>query len=96
MTALKAAFADTLTQVLREVASASTECSPAAILEIALACPHLAGKQDTPRSELYSETQSALAALYKVICVIAAAEKINVEDADGVDVRDPRSMVSRP
>jgi phosphopantetheine adenylyltransferase len=87
ITALKAGFADTLTQVLREVASASTECSPAAILEIALACPHLAGKQDTPRSELYNETQSALAAIYKVICVIAAAEKINVEDADGVDVR---------
>lgn len=85
--ALKTAFADTFVQVLREVASASTECSKAAILEIALACPHLAGKQDTPRSQLYNETQSALAAIYKLVCVVAAAEEINVEDADGVDVR---------
>lgn len=85
--ALKAAFADTFTQVLKEVASASEESSKAAILEVALACPHLAGKQDTPRSQLYSETQTALAAIYKLVCVLAAAEHINVEDADGVDVR---------
>ncbi|KAM0716929.1 hypothetical protein Q7P37_006781 [Cladosporium fusiforme] len=85
--ALKAAFADTFTQVLKEVASASEESSKAAILEVALACPHLAGKQDAPRSQLYAETQTALAAIYKLVCVIAAAEHINVEDADGVDVR---------
>lgn len=85
--ALKGAFADTFTQVLREVASASSETSRAAILEVALACPHLAGKQHHPRSQLYSETQSALAAIYKLVCVVAAAEHINVEDADGVDVR---------
>lgn len=87
ITALKTAFADTFTQVLREVASASTEYPKAPILDIALACSHLAGKQDTPRSQLYSETQSAIAAIYKLVCVLAAAEHINVEDADGVDVR---------
>lgn len=87
ISALKTAFADTFTQVLREVASASTEYAKAPILDIALACPHLAGKQDTPRSQLYSEAQSAIAAIYKLVCVLAAAEHINVEDADGVDVR---------
>lgn len=87
ISALKTAFADTFTQVLREAESASSEYSKAAILEVALACPHLAGKQDTPRSQLYNETQSTIAAIYKLVCVIAAAEKINVEDADGVDVR---------
>jgi phosphopantetheine adenylyltransferase len=87
ISALKAVFADTFTQVLREVASASTEYKKAPILDIALACPHLAGKQDTPRSQLYNETQSSIAAIYKLVCVIAAAENINVEDADGVDAR---------
>lgn len=87
ISALKTAFADTFTQVLRECASASAEYTKAPILDVALACPHLAGKLDTPRSQLYSETQSALAAVYKLVCVIAAAEKINVEDEDGVDVR---------
>jgi phosphopantetheine adenylyltransferase len=87
ISALKTAFADTFTQVLREVASASAEYKNAPILDVALACPHLAGKQDAPRSQLYGETQSAIAAIYKLVCVIAAAEKINVEDADGADVR---------
>ena len=87
ISALKTAFADTFTQVLRECASASAEYTKAPILDVALACPHLAGKQYSPRSQLYNETQSALAAIYKLVCVIAAAEKINVEDADGVDVR---------
>lgn len=87
ISALKAAFADTFTQVLRECASASAEYTKAPILDVALACPHLAGKQDAPRSQAYNETQSALAAIYKLVCVIAAAENINVEDADGVDVR---------
>lgn len=87
ISALKTAFADTFTQVLREAESASAEYSKAAILEIALACPHLAGKQDSPRSQFYNETQAAIAAIYKLVCVIAAAERINVEDADGVDVR---------
>lgn len=87
ISALKTAFADTFTQVLREVASASAEYAKAPILDIALACPHLAGKQDAPRSQLFSEAQSAIAAIYKLVCVLAAAEHINVEDADGVDVR---------
>lgn len=87
ISALKTAFADTFIQVLREVASASAEYTKAPILDIALACPHLAGKQDAPRSQLYSETQSAISAIYKLVCVVAAAENINVEDADGADVR---------
>jgi phosphopantetheine adenylyltransferase len=84
---LKAAFSDTISEVLKEVASASKECTKAAILEIALACPHLVAIQNTPRSQLYDETQSVLAGIYKLVCVIAAGEHINVEDADGVDVR---------
>ena len=84
---LKAAFGDTLSQVLKEVASASSESKDAAILEIATSCPHLVGKQQSPRSNVYAETQSLVASLYKLICVTAAKDGVNVEDADGVDVR---------
>ncbi|KAK5171743.1 uncharacterized protein LTR77_003379 [Saxophila tyrrhenica] len=85
--ALKAAFGDTLSQVLKEVASHSSESSKAAVLEIALACPHLVNQAQTPRADLYDETQTLLAAVYKLICTIAAKEHVNIEDQDGVDVR---------
>ncbi|KAK3691299.1 hypothetical protein LTR37_018744 [Vermiconidia calcicola] len=85
--ALKAAFADTISQVLKEVATHSSESSSAAALEMALACPHLVDQQRTPRSTLYAETQSLLAAVYKLICTVAAKDDVNIEDADGVDVR---------
>ncbi|EMC94714.1 hypothetical protein BAUCODRAFT_73913 [Baudoinia panamericana UAMH 10762] len=84
---LRAAFGETLSQVLKEVASHSSDSSQAAILDIALACPHLIGHEQTPRSSLYDTTQASLAGIYKLVCVIAAKESINVEDADGVDVR---------
>ncbi|KAH0066168.1 hypothetical protein KCU96_g18807, partial [Aureobasidium melanogenum] len=54
---------------------------------IALAIPHLTAQASLPRAELYAPTQTILAAVYKLICLIAAQEHVNVEDADGVDVR---------
>ena len=84
---VKAAFGESISQVLKEVASHSSESSKAAVLEIALSCPHLVGSHQTPRSSLYHETQALLAAIYKLLCTIATKENINVEDVDGVDVR---------
>ena len=80
-------YEDTLRQVLKEASSASEECAGAAVLEIALACPHLAARTGATRSSLYQQTQTLLAGLYKSICVIAAQDAINIEDSDGVDVR---------
>ena len=85
--ALQVAFGDTIAQVLKEVASHSSESKQAAVLEIALACPHLVDCERTPRTALYDETQSYLAAVYKLVCTVAAGNDVNVEDVDGVDVR---------
>jgi phosphopantetheine adenylyltransferase len=85
--ALKELYADTLTQVLKEADLASKESVQPSILDIALAIPHLTAQAAIPRTELYAPTQTILAAVYKLICLIAAQEHINVEDADGVDVR---------
>ncbi|KAK5676690.1 hypothetical protein LTS10_010991 [Elasticomyces elasticus] len=85
--AIKEAFGDTISQVLKEVASHSSESWHAAVLEIALAIPSLVGKQHVPRSTLYDDVQASVAAVYKLVCVIAAEDGVNVEDHDGVDVR---------
>ncbi len=85
--ALQVAFGDTVAQVLKEVAGHSSESKQAAVVEIALACPHLVDCGRTPRTALYDETQSYLAAVYKLFCTVAAKNNINVEDIDGVDVR---------
>ncbi|KAF2137986.1 uncharacterized protein K452DRAFT_291020 [Aplosporella prunicola CBS 121167] len=89
LAALKAAYAATLLTALRELqrTSRSTPDAAAAVLEIALPCPHLYGRETAPRSLLYPRTQALVAGLYKLICVIAAADAIDVEDADGVDAR---------
>lgn len=85
--ALKAAYGDTLSQVLKEVASASQESTQAAILDIALAIPHLVGQETQSRASLYHSTQSVIAAVYKLICILATSDKVNIEDSDGVDAR---------
>jgi len=84
---LKAAFGDTLSQVLKEVASHSSHSSKAAVLEIASACPFLVGEQQTARSRHFAAVQDVVAGIYKLISVIAAQENLDIEDADGVDVR---------
>ncbi|KAI5274957.1 hypothetical protein E4T47_02066 [Aureobasidium subglaciale] len=85
--ALKELYGDTLTQVLKEADLASKDSVQPSVLDIALAIPHLTAQAAIPRAELYAPTQTILAAVYKLICLIAAQEKVNVEDADGVDVR---------
>lgn len=85
--ALKATYGETLSEVLKEVALHSSDSPRAAVLEIALACPHLIGHRNKSRASLYPQTQSLLAAVYKLVTVLAAQGNINVEDADGVDVR---------
>jgi phosphopantetheine adenylyltransferase len=84
---LRTAYGETLSQVLKEVATHSSDSTKAAVLEIALACPHLVDASQTPRSKLYDQTQKLLAGLYSLICTVAAKDGVNVEDEDGVDVR---------
>ncbi|OJD33713.1 pantetheine-phosphate adenylyltransferase family protein [Diplodia corticola] len=84
---LNAAYGATLCLVLRQLQHSSASATGAALLEIALPCPHLHASGRVPRAALFARTQSLVAGLYKLICVIAARERIDVESADGVDAR---------
>jgi len=85
---LKEVYSETLLEVLKEVAlHSSSSPSNAAVLEIALACPHLLAHRKTSRASLYDQTQSLLAGVYRLVTVLAAEAGINVEDEEGVDVR---------
>ncbi|KAF2501200.1 pantetheine-phosphate adenylyltransferase family protein-like protein [Lophium mytilinum] len=86
-TALKAAYGPSLSSVLTELARSRSKSQGAVVLDIALPCDHLYGKQDQPRSSTYATTQRLVAGLYKLVCVISAKESIDVEDADGIDPR---------
>ncbi|KAF2254685.1 pantetheine-phosphate adenylyltransferase family protein [Trematosphaeria pertusa] len=85
--ALKAAYSSPLFTVLKELARTPRRAQEPAILDIALPCPHLYGQIGAPRGPLYATTQSLVAGLYKLICVIAAKNAIDTEDAEGVDAR---------
>lgn len=80
---LKAAYHAPLSTVLRELRRAQQP----ALLEIALACPHLYGHLDDARGPLYGITQQLVADLYKLICIVAAKDAIDTEDAEGIDTR---------
>jgi phosphopantetheine adenylyltransferase len=82
--ALKAAYNAPLFTVLKELARSS---SKPAVLEIALPVPALYGNLDLPRGPLYATTQQLVAHIYKLVCITAARESIDTEDAEGVDAR---------
>ncbi|OCK79583.1 pantetheine-phosphate adenylyltransferase family protein, partial [Lepidopterella palustris CBS 459.81] len=85
--ALKAAYGPSLFAVLRDLYRSPTRSQEACILDIALPCDHLYGNEGLPRSLLYSTTQTLVAGLYKLICVISAKDSIDVEDSEGIDPR---------
>ncbi|KAF2721792.1 pantetheine-phosphate adenylyltransferase family protein [Polychaeton citri CBS 116435] len=84
---LKAVYGDAICEVLKEAASSSSKSTKPAILEITLTCPHLLASLRIPRAHLYYQTEPSLAALYRLVCILAYEKDINIEDADGVDVR---------
>jgi phosphopantetheine adenylyltransferase len=59
------------------------------ILDIVLPCPHLWNQPRQPHGACYNATQQAVANIYKLICVIAARQGIEVADVEGdsIDVR---------
>ncbi|KAF1958720.1 pantetheine-phosphate adenylyltransferase family protein-like protein [Byssothecium circinans] len=70
-----------------ELARGPQRAQERVILDIALCCPHLYGQLDAPRGPLYATAQSLVAGLYKLICIIAAKNSIDTEDAYSVDAR---------
>jgi phosphopantetheine adenylyltransferase len=85
--ALKAAYNAPLFTVLRALVRSPQRTQDPVVLEIALPCPHLYGHLNEPRGPLYATTQRLVADLYKLVCIIAAKESIDMEDAEGVDAR---------
>jgi phosphopantetheine adenylyltransferase len=85
--ALKAAYNAPLFAVLRALVRSPRRTQDPVVLEIALPCPHLYGHLNEPRGPLYATTQRLVADLYKLVCIVAAKESIDTEDAEGVDAR---------
>lgn len=83
---LKAAYNAPLLTCLRAVGH-STKPANQRILDIALPCPHLYNPSKATRESLYALTQTVVANLYKLLCIISAREGFDVEGVDGIDVR---------
>jgi phosphopantetheine adenylyltransferase len=84
--AIKAAYNAPLLLILRRF---KDDIAGRSILDIALPCPHLHNASQPPRSVLYEQTQQAVANVYKLVCIIAAKNGIEVADVEGdsIDVR---------
>lgn len=92
--ALQATYKQALISVLTQLAFDSRKSTTGAILDVALPLPYVYEHLYAPRAETYDATQAIVAAVYKLICVVAAKEKVNVEDAEGIDVRV--ILIARP
>lgn len=84
---LKAAYETPVSHALRGLKSDIRHSSVGAILDIAVPMPYLHLNKSRPRRELFSVVQSLVAGVYKLVCLIAAKNGINVEDSEGVDIR---------
>ncbi|KAE9978752.1 hypothetical protein EG327_007275 [Venturia inaequalis] len=84
--ALKAAYNAPLLTCLRAVGHSHKPASQRT-LDIALPCPHLQNSSKVTRESLYALTQTVVANLYTLLCIISAREGFDVEGVDGIDVR---------
>ena len=84
---LDAAYRPSLAAVLEQIASSIRNESTGAHLDIALPFPYLLQHKEKARGQLYTPTQRLVAGVYKLICVLAAKQGINVEDESGIDAR---------
>lgn len=84
---LNAAYNAPITATLKQLSFELRGKSSGVSLDVALPVHFLHDNDDVPRSVLYSATQQLVAGVYKLVCVIAAKEGVNVEDAAGIDVR---------
>jgi phosphopantetheine adenylyltransferase len=87
--ALKAAYHAPLLTLLLSLSQAQSQPPPSQrqTLDIALLCPHLWSNPSAPRSAQFAKTQKAIANIYKLICIISAKNRLNVEGDEGLDTR---------
>ncbi|KAI9703408.1 MAG: hypothetical protein M1820_005880 [Bogoriella megaspora] len=85
---LHAAYNPALKAALQDAQLRSTSSTKgSAGLDVAVPCKLASAREQVPRSTHYTSSQTLIAGLYKLICVIGSQHDINLEDADGVDVR---------
>lgn len=84
---LRAAYEAPLSAILIQLAEERRRAPVGSCVDVAVPIPLLASHGHLARSQLYEPIQAIVSAVYKLVCVIAAKHRINVEDAAGFDVR---------
>lgn len=80
---IRAAYAYTISQVLRKTANVSSSFTTVTILDIALPCPDIC----TSGAFHYSYLQNLLRQLYRLICLLCGELHIDIQYDNDVDVR---------
>lgn len=84
---VKSTYEKSILEVLEILAENRKKLHETTVLEIAVACPHLVNVNSSTRRALYAETQALVAAVYKLIVSVATRLSLDIEDADGEDIR---------
>ena len=86
---LKDAYKAPLLSVMQEMSFGTSKATLGAKLDIAVPVtpPLLHKLTDSPRSATYHHVHTLVSGIYRLICIIAAQENVNIEDSEGIDVR---------
>ena len=85
-TAFQKLFEPALSRVLIDAAK-QPATGGKAILDIGLSLSNVSAGTEKPRSSVYARVQHALAALYRLVCLICAKHNIGLQFGNDVDVR---------
>lgn len=83
---LRAAYGPCLTEVLLSASSASSSSSAITLLDIAISSPQL-GLSENVGNESFQRAQNLIGQIYRLVCVICAEQKIDIQHGNDVDAR---------
>ena len=84
---LRHTYGPALSTALSSAAKSGRQTGQGAIVDVALPCRELGQGRQLPRSQVYSNVQTLLAGIYKLICVVCAQEDIDTGVRGGLDAR---------
>ena len=98
---IKTAYEPPIRHTLRHLKSAISKSEQLVNLTIAVHVPFVYTNRAKPRQNLYASVQELVAGIYTLVCLIAAQDKINLENESGIDacvviIAWPRKRSERP
>ncbi|KAL9043934.1 MAG: hypothetical protein Q9214_002894 [Letrouitia sp. 1 TL-2023] len=86
LSTLRAAYGPCLTEILLRASSISSSSSTITLLDVAISSPQL-GSSENAGKDFFQRAQNLIGQVYRLICLICAEQKIDIQYGNDVDAR---------